>query len=272
MTLRNVQYSALLLIAALVLTGCGSELTSIEAPDAVSPNESFEVEIDHEWLEQFSPRQAVPNATLMLIVAAPDEWTPSPQAQYVGTVDGGEVDVQYDMVLLSAPPMTNYNEYVEAGGETLGDPFPELLDCNVQLEPDDTPGFTYHFYQATELFFDDTVRVGDSGTFTFIMQSGPNAGTYELGAVHALYGEWTGDIEQQPTDVTQCTLLTDEPQGTSVSSISTTINQFESAAPPPAPTPGGPTFVRPVPVDGALALLVLASLMLLAGFYLGRKP
>ncbi|MEM1412310.1 MAG: hypothetical protein AAGH19_08115 [Pseudomonadota bacterium] len=271
MNLKNTHLAAILSLGALVLTGCGSQFTDFQAPDAVGANEQFGAAVEHEWLEDFSPSEAVPNAQFMFIVVAPDEWTMGPVAEYEGTMNNGDFSLNLDFDLLPAPPVTNYIDYVEQGGDTPSAPFPDSLDCVQYLEEVGIgPGFTAYYYLSTEPFPEEIVVLGDGGGFSWGMQSGPNAGGYNVTVLHALYGEYEGNVGQTLTDVTQCTLLNEGAQENNPSFAERNILQVESAAPPPSPD--RPPFVQPVPVDGALALLVLASLMLLAGFYIGRKP
>ena len=130
-------------------------------------------------------------------------------------------------------------------------------------------GLAVHYYLSTTQFPDLLVTTDDGGTFTFGMTSGESAGDYSVEVAHALYGEWEGDLNQSTVDVTQCTFLTDEPDGITVSGIGTDIVQLQDFVPPAPPAPPRPAV--PVPVNQGPALLGLSLMLLLVGLYVGWR-
>lgn len=265
------------LSASLLLSACGSELTAINAPEAVEAGQPFQVSVTNQFFDDegiFGPADS-PDGALVFGVFVPLGWTANPLANYQGTWDGTPVDL--DLVLQSGIPDTNFVEFLIDDNAP-----PELIeylsisDCSTVLEElaDEVEGFQFLFFQTTaDLYEGPSPQDGDTGEFTFQLTPGNPSEEDFMAVIHGLLiggpieniAEGFGDANGvSVTDVLACSWYPDidesNTQGIFIPDNEDT--QFIVF---------GAATAESVPVLGGALIAILALLLAGAGILVGRR-
>ena len=251
------------LLALVFLSACGSELTGIDAPAAVEPDQTFEVSVTQQFLEDdgFNPAESPAGALVFGVFVSPG-LTASPVANYQGTWDGVPQDLE--LVLQPGIPDTNFVEYLvteEAPLELIE--YMSIGDCSSVLEEggDEIEGLQFLFFQTTADLFEGPIpQMGDMGEFTFQLTAGVNGGE---GSVVVIHGLLIGGPIEPEGDILGCSWYPDEdaigPGETFIPDAEfTDFIQFASDS-------------TPVPVMGGVMIAILALLLAMVGIMVGRR-
>lgn len=265
------------LAALLLLSACGSELTGIDAPEAVESGQPFQVSVTHQFFDDdgiYSPSDS-PDGALVLGVFVPPGWTANPLANYQGTWDGTPLNL--DLVLQGGIPDTNFVEYLIANeGPAELIEYLSISDCSTVLEAfaAEVEGFQFLFFQTTaDLSNGPGPLNGDTGEFTFQLTPGNPGEQDVMAVVHGLliggpiasgaqeFGVADGEIV---TDVLACSWYPDveesNSQGTFIpDNQNTGFIVF------------GEATATSVPVLGGAMVAILALLLAVAGIRVGRR-
>jgi hypothetical protein len=256
------------LSALLLLSACGSELTGIDAPEAVDAGQTFEVSVTHQFFEDdgsFNPADS-PYGALVFGVIVPAGLTASPVANYQGTWDGVPQDL--DLELQTGIPDTNFVEYLEsdnAPAELIE--YMRVSDCSTVLEELDADfeGAQVLFFQTTaDLFQGPSPQIGDGGEFFFQLTADINGEGGEVAVIHGLLigGPISSEVEPDQ-DVLGCSWYVDEiaseDEGRFIPDVEfASFIQFTSES-------------LPVPVMGGAMIAILALLLAMVGVLVGRR-
>jgi hypothetical protein len=276
----------LVLLAAALLSGCGSQLTSIDAPANVLPGETFTVTVTHTTNEDGPfPIFVEPDITdgaLVFAVALPVGWTVNSPAQYTATWDGSPISL--DVLVQPGPPETDWVDILLAAQDLDPPPtqeeldFINTLDCKNLLDRTDVlpPGFKWVFLRSNPPGLPDIIAVdGDTGTLEFEVTAGGPGGDYNLLVIHGLYGTLPADLGEEQEgeleeDVEICAWISEDTMqepGDDLpfiipSNVNVEITQTGSSA-------GNPSV--PVPVGSAPVLALLILLLGAVGVSIGRR-
>ncbi len=277
-TVSSASFKVILALSALLLlSACGSELTSIDAPESVEAGQQFQVSVSNQFFDDdgiYSPADS-PEGALVYGVLIPAGWSANPLANYQGTWDGAPVDLE--LALQSGIPETNFVEYlVDNEGPVELIEYLSLSDCSTVLEDaaDEIAGFQFLFFQTTgDLSGGPDPQDGDTGVFTFQLTPGNPGAEDAIAVVHGLliggpiadgaedFGVANGEIV---TDVLACSWYPDVAE-----------SQSQGEFIPDAETAGlvvfGSASATSVPVLGGAMIAVLALLLAGAGILVGRR-
>jgi len=265
------------LTALLLLSACGSELTGINAPEAVEGGQPFQVSVTHQFFDDdgiYSPSDS-PDGALVLGVFVPPGWSANPLANYQGTWDGTPLNL--DLVLQGGIPDTNFVEYLinnEGPAELIE--YLSISDCATVLEAfaDDVAGFQFLFFQTTaDLSAGPSPLNGDTGEFT-VQLTPSNPGEQDtIAFIHGLliggdiaagasdFGVSEGEVVES---VLACSWYPDVAESNSQGSF---VPDAESAD----LIVFGSATATSVPVLGGALVAILALLLAAAGILVGRR-
>lgn len=261
----------------LLLSACGSELTGINAPEAIETGQPFPVSVTNQFFDDdgiFGPADS-PSGALVFGVLIPDGWTANPLANYQGTWDGVPVDL--DLVLQSGIPDTNLVELlIDDGAPDELIEYASVSDCSTVLEEvaDEIEGFQFLFFQTTDVLFEGpSPQEGDTGEFFFQLTPGNPGEEDAIAVIHGLLigGSISNDVEgfgvadgDPLTDILGCSWYPDvedsEIEGEFIpDSQDSEFILFGSAS------------AESVPVVGGALIAFLALLLAVAGILVGRR-
>ena len=278
-SVSSTSFKAILaVLALLLLSACGSELTGINAPESVEAGQPFQVSVTQQFLDDddgiFGPTDS-PSGALVLGVFVPPGWSANPLANYQGTWDGVPVDL--DMVLQGGIPDTNFVEFLiadEAPLEIIE--YMSISDCSTVLEEnaDEVEGFQFLFFQTTaDLYEGPTPQDGDTGEFFFQLTPGDPGEQDSIAAIHGLLiggpisigAEDFGVVDGvEVTDVLACSWYPNVEE-----------SEIEGSFIPDAESRDfilfGSVPAASVPVLSGAMIAILALLLAVAGILVGRR-
>jgi hypothetical protein len=197
----------------LLLSACGSELTGINAPEAVEAGQPFQVSVGQQFFEDegiYSPADS-PDGALVFGVFIPPGWSANPVANYQGTWDGTPVNL--DMVLQSGIPDTNFVEFlIDDGAPEELIEYLSISDCSTVLEAfaDEVEGFQFLFFQTTaDLFDGPDPQDGDTGQFSFQLTPAEPGEQDTIAVIHGLLIGGPISNDAQGFDVADGEITTD---------------------------------------------------------------
>lgn len=265
------------LFALLLLSACGSEMTSIDAPETTVVGETFPVSATHQFSTSPDASSGVagspagtedPVFSLVFGVLVTPGWSGSPMANYQGTWDGTPVDL--DLELLDGIPPTNLLAFLqEPGQDTPAEilQLVEISDCTTVLEAlgesEGADDYDLLFYQTIDsLTLGPEPQPGDSGEFFFDLTAGNTGDEGDVVIIHGLTlgQQGVGDPEG---DVFGCFWYPDaelsDIEGPFIpSAVFDTIRLFGSET-------------MPVPVMGGVMIALLSLLLAVVGIVMGRR-
>lgn len=277
--MRSVSSTSLKLLfvlsALLLLSGCNSELTGIDAPLAVEADQTFEVSVSQQFLADGggdSPTDDLVEYTdgaFVLGVVIPSHMSAEHFANYQGTWDG--VPMDFDLVLQAGIPETNLADYLENSDDP---PAPETIDylrisdCATVIEEldDEIGDDQLLFFQSTvDLEAGPGPQPGDGGEFSFQLTVD---GTESGGSVAVIHGWLLGASispgEDLPlVDVLGCGWYPDPEASDPEDGFIPDAEFAEFRA--------FPSDSKPVPVLSGAMIAILALLLAMAGILVGRR-